>query len=193
VVLRINRLLYREIYFTLRFDTHHKKSLIFRIISVNECDKRIIIPNNFSCLLMFFLIIHIWGLNYSRWIHDNGVNDLLNFWCTHQHTSPLKIFLLNILGLSSGSNQVLTQTHVANCTSICHGHIVRICVLRFEVSRRWLWRMASSGILHRVALVRNDVSEKRSTSIIRVARIGELGTTLAVTNNRPRFVACVGC
>jgi hypothetical protein len=35
-----------------------------------------------------------------------------------------------------------------------------------------------------VALVRTDVSEGRSTSIIRLTRIGELGTTLAVTSNR---------
>jgi hypothetical protein len=33
-------------------------------------------------------------------------------------------------------------------------------------------------MLQRVALVRTDVSEKLSTSIIRVTRIGELGTTL---------------
>jgi hypothetical protein len=32
--------------------------------------------------------------------------------------------------------------------------------------------------------VRTDVSEERSASIIRVTRIGELGTTLAVTSNR---------
>jgi hypothetical protein len=32
----------------------------------------------------------------------------------------------------------------------------------------------------RVALIRTDVSEKLSTSIIRDTRIGELGTTLAV-------------
>jgi hypothetical protein len=38
--------------------------------------------------------------------------------------------------------------------------------------------MASSGILRRVALVRTDVSEEFSASIIRVTRIGELGTTL---------------
>jgi hypothetical protein len=43
--------------------------------------------------------------------------------------------------------------------------------------------MASSGMLRRVALVRTDVSEKLSVSI-RVTRIGELGTTLAVTSNR---------
>jgi hypothetical protein len=35
-------------------------------------------------------------------------------------------------------------------------------------------------MLHRVALVRTDVSEELSASFIRVARIVELGTTLAV-------------
>jgi hypothetical protein len=44
--------------------------------------------------------------------------------------------------------------------------------------------MAPSGMLRRVALVRTDVSEERSASIVRVIRIGELGTTLAVTSNR---------
>jgi hypothetical protein len=42
----------------------------------------------------------------------------------------------------------------------------------------------SSGMLRRVALVRTDVSEELSASFTRVIRIGELGTTLAVTNNR---------
>jgi hypothetical protein len=42
----------------------------------------------------------------------------------------------------------------------------------------------SSGVLRLVALVRTDVSEELSASFIRVARIGELGTTLAVTSNR---------
>jgi hypothetical protein len=46
--------------------------------------------------------------------------------------------------------------------------------------------MASSGMLRQVALVRTDVSEKLSASFIRVTRIGELGTTLAVTSNRMR-------
>jgi hypothetical protein len=36
-----------------------------------------------------------------------------------------------------------------------------------------------SGMIHRVALVRADVSEELSASIIRVTRIGGLGTTLA--------------
>jgi hypothetical protein len=44
--------------------------------------------------------------------------------------------------------------------------------------------MESSGMLGRVALVRTDVSEVLVASFIRVTRIGELGTTLAVTSNR---------
>jgi hypothetical protein len=43
--------------------------------------------------------------------------------------------------------------------------------------------MWSSGILRRVALVRIDISEERSASIIRITRSGELGTTLAVTSS----------
>jgi hypothetical protein len=46
--------------------------------------------------------------------------------------------------------------------------------------------MASSGMLHRVALVRTDVSEELSASIIRVTRIGEPGTMLAVRILRTR-------
>jgi hypothetical protein len=38
-------------------------------------------------------------------------------------------------------------------------------------------------MLRRVVLVRTDVSEELSASFIRVTRIGELGTTLAVTSN----------
>jgi hypothetical protein len=39
-------------------------------------------------------------------------------------------------------------------------------------------------MLCRVDLVRTDVSEEPRASIIRVTRIGELGTTLALTSNR---------
>jgi hypothetical protein len=42
-------------------------------------------------------------------------------------------------------------------------------------------------MLHRVALVRADVSEELSTSI-RVTRIGELGTTLAVASSVRRLL-----
>jgi hypothetical protein len=43
-------------------------------------------------------------------------------------------------------------------------------------------------VLRRVTLVRTDVSEERSASFIRVIRIGELGTMLAVTSNRLTLV-----
>jgi hypothetical protein len=39
-------------------------------------------------------------------------------------------------------------------------------------------------MLRRVALVRTDFSEERSAFIIRMTRIGEIATTLAVTSNR---------
>jgi hypothetical protein len=43
--------------------------------------------------------------------------------------------------------------------------------------------MVFSGMLHRVALVRTDVSEEPSASFIKVARICELETTLAATSS----------
>jgi hypothetical protein len=44
--------------------------------------------------------------------------------------------------------------------------------------------MPSSEILRRAALVRTDVLEEFSASIIKVTRVGELRTMLAVTSNR---------
>jgi hypothetical protein len=43
-------------------------------------------------------------------------------------------------------------------------------------------------MLRHVALVRTDVSDELRASIIRVTRIGELGTTLAVNSNRRTLV-----
>jgi hypothetical protein len=47
--------------------------------------------------------------------------------------------------------------------------------------------MVPPWMLCRVALVRTDVSEELSASFIRVTRIGELGTTLAVSKT-PLFI-----
>jgi hypothetical protein len=43
-------------------------------------------------------------------------------------------------------------------------------------------RMLSSKMLRRTALVITDVSEEHGAFIIRVTRIGELGTALAITS-----------
>jgi hypothetical protein len=48
--------------------------------------------------------------------------------------------------------------------------------------------MPSSGMLRHVALARTNVSEERIASIIRVTRIGELGTTLTIISNRRTLV-----
>jgi hypothetical protein len=48
--------------------------------------------------------------------------------------------------------------------------------------------MATSWMLRRVALVRTDVSEELRASFIRVTRIVELGTTLAITSTDARCV-----
>jgi hypothetical protein len=44
-------------------------------------------------------------------------------------------------------------------------------------------KMPSSGTLCHVALVRTNVSEECSASIITVTRVNRLGKTLAVTSN----------
>jgi hypothetical protein len=55
---------------------------------------------------------------------------------------------------------------------------------RFEVFAAETMKNGVFGMLHLVVLVRTDVSGELSPSFIRVTRIGELGTMLAVTSNR---------
>jgi hypothetical protein len=57
-------------------------------------------------------------------------------------------------------------------------------IIAFITNLREAWRIVSSGMLRRVALVRTAVSENPRASFIRVTRLGELWTTLALTSNR---------
>jgi hypothetical protein len=57
-------------------------------------------------------------------------------------------------------------------------------ILNIKFHRNIVIRMASSGMLRHVALVRTDISEELSASFIKVTRIGELGTILSITSNR---------
>jgi hypothetical protein len=61
-----------------------------------------------------------------------------------------------------------------------HIEITKKAKLNFS-PRTKLW------MLRRVALLSTDVSEELGASFIRVKRIGELGTTLAVTTIRRRL------
>jgi hypothetical protein len=70
---------------------------------------------------------------------------------------------------------------------IQHSYCVRNMTIANSILVR-IRRMVSSGMLRRVALVRTDVSKELRTSFIRVTRIVELGTTLAVTSNRSTLV-----
>jgi hypothetical protein len=49
------------------------------------------------------------------------------------------------------------------------------------------------GFIHRVALVRTDVSEERIASTIRMTRIDDVGRTLAVPSNRSTHVTVSYC
>jgi ABC-type molybdate transport system permease subunit len=74
-----------------------------------------------------------------------------------------------------------------DCTEQTQRNTSRLNTDYKETANILLSRMASFGMLHRVALVRTDVSEKLNASFIRATIIGELGITLAVTSNRGRL------
>jgi hypothetical protein len=62
-------------------------------------------------------------------------------------------------------------------------HRKRYEQLQWNCNLNRTWRILSSGMLLHLALVRTEVLEERSASIIRLTRISELGTTLTVTSN----------
>jgi hypothetical protein len=99
-------------------------------------------------------------------------------------------------------NHYLKVDHITGVTRYKTEHLsflmCKYTFFKWSCELYELWKMPSSGMLRRVALVRTDVSEELSISFIRVTIIGELGTTLAVISNRRMlrrnfFAACVGC
>jgi hypothetical protein len=72
------------------------------------------------------------------------------------------------------------KSKIYSFVTICHITIT----IQYIIHRPVFGTIVSSGKLRPVALVRTDVSEELSATFIRVTRIGELVTTLAVTSNR---------
>jgi hypothetical protein len=69
---------------------------------------------------------------------------------------------------------------------------------RWGLQSTWLekshiGRISSSEMSRLVSLLRIDVSEESISSMIRVTRICELGTTLALTSIRNTLASCLGC
>jgi hypothetical protein len=89
--------------------------------------------------------------------------------------------LLSVCDIGSSGTPLPTHPGAHPCTTLpsVSEKWQELALLNFHV-----FRMATSGMLHRVALVRTGVSEELSASFIRVTSIGELGTTLATTSNR---------
>jgi hypothetical protein len=89
-------------------------------------------------------------------------------------------------GLTTDDNASLIQQ--ADCSSDLAFNCLELTTRPGEATLLCIikpaFRMASSGMLRRMALVRTDVSEELRASIIRVTRIGKLGTMLAVASNR---------
>jgi hypothetical protein len=107
-----------------------------------------------------------------------SVYRFLSPWWRRLYVLPKHCFLQEPHGVTS---QKAPFSNSLNCFQILLDTQV-LGNLRF--SRRWLWRMVSSGLLRRVALVITDVSDEPGVSFIRVTKICELGTTLAATSNR---------
>jgi hypothetical protein len=100
-----------------------------------------------------------------------------------QQTPPMWFFLV-----CSPEQAILLNVGIVKALithSVMSSQYFMLLPMMFSVGlvTRGLWRKASSGMLRRAALVRTDVSEELSASIIRVTTIGELGT-FAITSNR---------
>jgi hypothetical protein len=100
-----------------------------------------------------------------------------------QHTESL--YPLRLPGSAAHTVTVPTAT-ARQCST--HSHCTPCNTVAIALTWSSLlcksWGSHGGRMWRRVAIVRTDVSEELSASIIRVTRIRELGTTLAVTSNR---------
>jgi hypothetical protein len=76
-----------------------------------------------------------------------------------------------------------SSIHVYIATCLVTTHRVRLDWIGLLLLIYILYRMPSSGMRRRMAIVRTDDSEERIACIIRVKRISEVVTTLAVPSN----------
>jgi hypothetical protein len=75
--------------------------------------------------------------------------------------------------------EILLHAGVSPCCQAYYqstGIFLAVCFIHVNMPRIYLWcgsiwRMLSSGMLYHVAFVGTDISEERSTSVIRVAKI----------------------
>jgi hypothetical protein len=104
----------------------------------------------------------------GQWLRHHTTSRKISEFGTRWSNPNLSIHAILLAALAPGFTQPLTKPSTGD--------------------RKELWRMASSGMLRRVALGITDVSEELSASFIRITRIGELGTTLAVTNVNISFI-----
>jgi hypothetical protein len=136
-----------------------------------------------------FLWLRKRGAKSGRWVGYFRISKWrpANFWCIMATLWGAETrFLL----------QVCPNVWRLVAVSVCQEeqHSTLLCWLHplLVVYKQNSRRMVSPGMLHRVALVRTDVSEKLSASFIRVTRTGELGTTLAVTSNQRTLRSSAG-
>jgi hypothetical protein len=115
--------------------------------------------------------------------NESGWKQVMNRAVTCLHLYSICLFTVKMDGIFFSEEPVDFHLSRRRIPEDGTAHNCRCGNLRFCGKHNNLWRMVSSGMLRRVALVRTDVPEELSF-FIRVTRIGELGTTLAVTSNR---------
>jgi hypothetical protein len=157
----------------------HQWRTVLNEVSVALC--RIILPRSFSP-------VGLWHL--YTWSRQTEVQTLLvnRCWCYDGRVAPGQVYWI----LTCECASFLGVGEAEECRN------AQRLALGFSTSSEQsaiaphVTQILSSGMLRRLALVRSDVSEELNASIIRVTRIGELGTMLTVTSNRRTLVASYG-